>query len=111
MVGKICGLVEDVLVELDFNVGMLVLVIVLLVDVLGVGLFEVFIFNGIFVDVIVDLVMECLGDCSFFNDDGLIIGSEFGIEGGIMVVLGINGFCVWLFYNLDLVCILVLGSW
>jgi arabinosyltransferase C len=111
LIGKSCGLAEDVLVEQDPNAGMLTPVTGPPGDALGGGLSEAFTPNGIPADVRADPVMERPGDRSFVNDDGLTTNSQAGTEGGTSAAPGINGSRAQLPYNLDAASTPVLGSW
>jgi arabinosyltransferase C len=111
MVGKSCGLAEDVLVEQDPNAGMLAPVTASPGDALGAGLSEAFTPNGIPADVSADPVMERPGDRSFVSDNGTITGGQAGNEGGTSAAPGINGSKAQLPYNLDPARTPVLGSW
>jgi arabinosyltransferase C len=111
LVGKSCGLAEDVLVEQDPNAGMLAPVTASPADALGAGLSEAFTSNGIPADVSADPVMERPGDRSFVSDNGTITGGQAGNEGGTSAAPGINGSKAQLPYNLDPARTPVLGSW
>ena len=111
LVGKSCGLAEDVLVEQDPNAGMLAPVTASPADALGAGLSEAFTPNGIPADVSADPVMERPGDRSFVSDNGTITGGQAGNEGGTSAAPGINGSKAELPYNLDPARTPVLGSW
>ncbi len=111
LVGRTCGLAEDVLVELDPESGMLAPVSAPVGDALGAGLSEAFTPNGIPADVSADPVMERPGDRNFANDDGVITGTEAGTEGGTTAAPGINGSRARLPFNLDPARTPVLGSW
>ncbi|OBA57656.1 arabinosyltransferase [Mycobacterium sp. 1100029.7] len=111
LIGKSCGLAEDVMVEQDPNAGMLAPVSGSVGDALGAGLSEAFTANGIPADVSADPVMERPGDRSFFNDDGKTTTSEAGTEGGTSAATGVNGSRAQLPYNLDPARTPVLGSW
>jgi arabinosyltransferase C len=111
LMGRTCGLAEDVLVEQDPNAGMLPPVSAPVADALGAGLSEAFTPNGIPADVSADPVMERPGDSSFVNESGTITGGEAGNEGGTSAAPGINGSKAQLPYNLDPARTPVLGSW
>ena len=111
LVGKSCGLADDVLVEQDPNAGMLAPVTGSAADALGGGLSEAFAPNGVPYDVSADRVMDRPGDRSFVNDTGTTPGGQAGNEGGTIAAPGINGSRAELPYNLDPAHTPVLGSW
>lgn len=111
LVGKSCGLADDVLVEQDPNAGMLMPVTASAADALGAGLSEAFTPNGVPSDVSADRVMDRPGDRSFVSDSGTITGGQAGNEGGTSAAPGINGSRAELPYNLDPAHTPVLGSW
>ncbi|SPM39764.1 arabinosyltransferase [Mycobacterium numidiamassiliense] len=111
LVGKSCGLADDVLVEQDPNAGMLTPVTAPVADALGAGLSEAFTPNGVPSDVSADRVMDRPGDRTFVSDNGTITGGQAGNEGGTSAAPGINGSRAELPYNLDPAHTPVLGSW
>jgi arabinosyltransferase C len=111
LVGKSCGLADDVLVERDPNAGMLTPVTAPVADALGAGLSEAFTPNGVPSDVSADRVMDRPGDRTFVSDSGTITGGQAGNEGGTSAAPGINGSRAELPYNLDPAHTPVLGSW
>ncbi|BBZ46830.1 arabinosyltransferase domain-containing protein [Mycobacterium parmense] len=111
LMGKSCGLAEDVLVEQDPNAGMLAPVTGSVGDALGAGLAEGWTPNGIPADVRADPVMERPGDQSFVNDNDKTTTNQAGTEGGTVAAPGINGSRAQLPYNLDPARTPVLGSW
>ncbi|MCV7319083.1 arabinosyltransferase domain-containing protein [Mycolicibacterium confluentis] len=112
LVGRTCGLADDVMVEQDPNVGLLSPVDVPVGEALGSVASVGFSPNGIPSDVSPDAVSDQPGSDNFANTDaGDDTESEPGTEGGTTAAAGANGSRARLPYGLDPALTPVLGSW
>ena len=113
VVGKTCGMAEDVLVEEDPNAGVLKPIGAPVGEALGAVTAEGFGPNGIPSDVSADEVMSGPGTATNFADtpEGEESAGEAGTEGGTTAAAGVNGSRARLPYGLDPADTPVMGSW
>jgi arabinosyltransferase C len=113
LIGRTCGLANDVMVEEDPNAAVLVPAgNVPVSDALGSVTAQGFNPNGIPADLSADPVMEPQGSGNFADTDGSVVtASEPGTEGGTTAAAGVNGSRARLPYNLDPRRVPVMGSW
>jgi arabinosyltransferase C len=112
LIGKTCGLANDVMVEQDPNAALLTPIGVPVGEALGDVTAEGFGPNGIPADVSADPVMESPGTSNFADSEtGALTANEAGTEGGTTAAAGVNGSRARLPYGLDPARTPVMGSW
>jgi arabinosyltransferase C len=111
LVGKTCGLANDVMVEQDPNAGMLTPSGVPVADGLGAATSQNFTPNGIPANVSPDPVLQQPGSSAFVDSTTGKTTAQAGNEGGTTVATGINGSKAQLPFNLDPARTAVLGSY
>ena len=113
VVGKTCGLANDVMVEQDPNAGMLAPTGVPVTTGLGAGTTDGFDPNGVPFDLSTDTVVDPSGGSGFVdsNDEEEKTTGEAGNQGGAVVANGINGSRAQLPYGLDPARTPVMGSY
>ncbi|MCW2563566.1 MAG: cell wall arabinan synthesis protein [Mycobacterium sp.] len=112
LIGKTCGLANDVMVEQDPNAALLTPIGVPVGEALGDVTAEGFGPNGIPADVSADPVMESPGTSNFADTEtGALTANEAGTEGGTTAAAGVNGSRARLPYGLDPARTPVMGSW
>lgn len=114
LIGKTCGLADDVMVERNPNSGMLIPVGVPVGAGLGPVTADGFTPNGIPADISADPVMEPPGGGNFVDstdEDNTVTATDAGSEGGTTQAAGVNGSRARLPYGLDPATTPVMGSW